>query len=579
MNSVALHNTNILLSICGTNIDVDRILRRLSQFYKVSLDYITQTKSLTVTTFFIRGAKEVYGIDWKYEDAVSFSASAYAIPERKVLKNKGGIEIKNLVSLSKGDLPDMYKMNPPFCYFYHHKINDTLVCFNDFLGMGRLYAYSKNGIHIVGSSPIAIALVMPETPVEDTNFWDCYQTHGGGIGSNTYFKDIELVEPGTKMTYIDGRLVKRDQYSYKKLLLLRQSGDLEGIDAIQAGSEAIDAVKGFLPEKMRLGISGGRDSRFIAALALKANLNFSSYTAVPPLLEAEIAKELFEILNKEVYWEQVPYHTAKNIPMQTILERAANWFEFTSGDCWSSFIKKDFTIAHREHRGYTNLSGASGEIARGHDYTLDCLSKDPSVRIEAIMRSRLNGRIMLPPRIKANAVTQLKAELFQPLSAGIQGFYLLDYAFAMNRMRRQYPVTGHVVTPMLTAEMAVETFWMAPLDKLNATYIINKTGDMIPEWRSVKYMHELSIGTDPNLTNKTMTVPTLWEINKDDFMHSIDYVIDNFADLELTKSGVEQNITLCPEGRPRTSQTYELMFWRSGFLQTMNKINFVRGSR
>ena len=576
MNTVALHNANIVLSICGTDIDTEKILDRLSRFYRVGVEFITQIRSPTIATYFIRGAKEVYGIDWQYEDTVSFSASAYPIPERTLLESKGRKEIKNIVTLSRGDLPDMYRMKPPFCYFHHHKINDTLICFNDFMGMGRLYTYSKNDVHIAGSSPIAIALAMPEDPAEDSNFWDCYQTHGGGIGSSTYFKDIELVQPGTKVSCSKGRMVNRDQYSYQRLLLLKRSGCFDDIDAIQAGSDVIDAIKGHLPENLKLGVSGGRDSRFIAALALKANLDFGAYTSVPPLLEAEIAKELFDVLDKEIYWEQLPHPTAANTPTQPILERAASWFEFTSGDCWSSFIKNDFTLAQREHGGHPGLSGASGEIARGHDYTLDCLGKDPFVRIEAMMRSRRNGRVMLPPAVKSNAVTQLKAELFQPLSAGIQGFHLLDYAFAMNRMRRQYPATGHAVTPILTAEMAIETFWMAPIDKLNATYIVDKTCEIVPEWRNVKYMHERSVGTDPNLTNKTMTVPTLWEIDKDDFMHSIDHVIDNFADLELDRGKVEQNIAQCPEGRPRTSQTYEFMFWRSGFLSTMNKVNSIR---
>lgn len=577
MNQVSLHNTNIVVSIHGLQNEIENIIEKLSRFYNVDKKYITMSQSMSISTFFIRGYKNVYSdIEWFYKDNESFTACLYPVLEKEILKSKGGIEIKNILHRSKGDLPSIWRVKPPFGLFHHNLIDDSLECFNDFLGMGKIYTYSKNGVHIIGSSPLVVSLITPETPVENKLFWDQYLTFGGGIGKETYFRDIDLLDSGSRVAIIKGRMSIFSQYSYKRLLLLKRENSIEYMDPIQSGLDLIKSVKDYLTNDIKIGVSGGRDSRFIAALSVEAGLNFSAFTKTPPLLEAEIAKELFDSLNNKISWKERPITISAATPKQLILERSKDWFKFTSGDCWSTFMRRDFKFKQNIHVGSANLSGASGEIARGHDYTINCLNKDPSVRIDYMMRAYQNNRQILPRKIKENAISHLKSELFQPLSEGITGFYLLDYAFSTNRMRRQYPIYTEAVMPMFTAEMALETFWLNPIQKINGTYIMNKTNSIIPQWKNINYMHQRAIGTDSRLTNKTKVVQMLWENNNKDFLESMEYATNIMPDLELSIDTVKQDINELPEGRSRTSQTYQFIFWRAGFLQTLNEIRTIR---
>lgn len=575
MNST-LHTSNIIVSICGNNrLNTEIIKARLSTYYCVDKNEIVQSSSKTIDTFFIPTHKNAFKLNWFYKDEAGLTASSYPILEEELLNSNNRKSIKNLLQRAKGELPELWKIKPPFVLLNHNVVNDSVNAFNDFLGMGRLYTYSKNGEHIVSTSPLAIYLVVSDDLNIDELFWDCYYTTGGGLGELTYFKNVSLVPPGCRVIYTNDKLVIKEMYSYKRLLELKKNNDLNDYDALESSLSTLKAVIPFLPEKLEIGVSGGRDSRFIAALAIKLGLKFKAYTATPPEMEAEVAERLFAAFNNGIPWEKRLTMSVSNPPTQSLLERSAKWFEYSSGDCWSSLMRRDAKFSNK-NKGAPVLSGASGEIARGHDYSLEDINGDQSKRVAAVIKAKTSSRIILPLTMKINASNCLKANLLDASISGISGLYLLDYAFALNRMRRQYPMNSYGVTPILTPEIAIETFWLDPINKLEATFIKQSTNKLVPQWEQIKYMHELIEGTDAKLTNKTHTAPTFWETNRDDFFDSIKYVIDNCNSAELTMSAVEKNIAELPEGRPRTAQTYEFIFWRAGFKQTADKINRIR---
>lgn len=574
---VASSEANIVLAISMTDVCsvIDKILSRLCSYFNVDKSAIVYSVTYTTAIFFIRSNRDAYRIEWFNENDSCFSASAYPVIEEEILKNKGGEAINRLVRLSKGELPELWRINPPFCFFHQDKHKDRIECFNDFLGFGRLYEYSKNNVSIASSSPLAVALAMPTNLEIEDNFWDAYLTYGGGLGNFTYFKDIILAKPGSRVTINNGKLTSESIFGYEKLLHLQKTTSFDAGDPIEAAINTLRLVKNYMPEEINVGLTGGRDSRLIAALVLKAGIKFKTFTTIPPEMEAEVAESLIAVLPNRVHHERRLARTSQT-PKQPILERANGWFNYLGGDCWSTYTRKDLNIKQQRTLSTPTLSGATGEVGRGVYYKQADLVNNPSVRIQQMLTSALRQRIFVPQHMKINAVHQYKASLFQPLSDGIDGFQLMDYAFAMNRVRRQFPVSHGSVTPLFTPSMAISTFWQDPSYKASAQHIIDSTAKLMPVWKNIPYMNELVKGTDPTKTNKTMTALMHWESDLDDFYNSIDKVIDKLPELELTKAKVEDIIRLCVEGRPRTNHTFEMFFWKLTAIEIMEKIQSIK---
>lgn len=579
--TVALSEANIVLAISQENVlkQVERVLERFSAYFNISREAIEYSCTATTAIFFIRSNKDAYRINWFNNTPGSFAASAYPVIEENILKNRGGESLNKLVKLteSRGGIPELWKMNPPFCFFHQDKVADKIECFNDFLGFGRLYEYSIDDIAIVSSSAIALALVMPAAVQLEENFWNAYLTFGGGLGDFTFFKDITLVQPGHKLEISHGKIYKIDLIGYKKLIKLQRSQDFDAGDPIEAALHTLKIVKPFMPEEINIGLSGGRDSRLIAALAFNAGIKFKTFTVIPPEMEAEVAENLIEALPDKIAHERRFARTSQT-PKQPILQRADSWFNYLGGDCWSTYTRKDLNALQKSYPTVPTLSGATGEVGRGVYYKQSDIANDPTIRIQQMMSSALRQRIFVPQYMKVNAVHQYKASLFEPLLEGIEGFQLLDYAFAMNRVRRHFPASHGSVTPLFTPSMGISRFWDDPLYKTTAKHIIDSTARLVPEWKNIPYMNELVKGTDPNKTNKTMTALMHWESNRDDFYDSIDKVIDKLPELELTKAKVENIIEECVEGRPRTNHTFELFFWKLTALEIAEKIQKIKSA-
>jgi hypothetical protein len=573
----AKHSCNIILAICGKyDALVESTKHRLKNFFNVKQSSIQISKSASSVIFYLSRQQDAYEIDWYHKDNNSFSASAYPIIDKEILDDKASSSLRQINTRFKGHPPDIWKVNPPFCYFHQNRINDSFFCANDFLGVGRLYYFAGNKCAIFSSSLVALCLALPKDPEENLEYWNGYFTTGGGLGKLTNIKDVFLAPPGSKLTYISGEIKIYDTHSYKKLLNLKKAGELHVKSPIKKSIEIIRLASPYLENNLKLGVSGGRDSRLIAALLLKEGIKFSAYTQTPPALEATVAKKLFDVLPQNIKWTERNGGLAREAKnSQSILGRGISWASFNSGESWSTLLKG--ISPHQSNVSEKiELTGFAGEIARGHYYTSSDIDVNFKLRILSFLNSYLKNREIIPNQIKINTVEKIKADMFDAMVDGIDGLYVLDYFFALNRIRRQYPIFYNNLAPLFTPEMAIETFFLKPRDKLHASYIVKQTNNLVPEWSSIPYEHELRVGTDPNVTNKSYLVPTWWEIDREDFFDTLNMAISSFPDLEWSIKNCEDYILKSKESRPLKSSTFEFVFWRLGVSENLKNINITR---
>lgn len=558
------------------------IKRRMAKFFQVGSDAITMKGTNGIYCFHIPGSYTTgFGMEHHSTD-YEFAGTSSPIIDRSILQDRSG---QALLDYSRKAIIDLNGGKPtqtPLSLFYSYFCEGEAYGMNDSFGIGRLYYCVHNDLSAISNNIAAIAVARNLRSTSDREFWQSYYVTGGAVGEKTYIKDIKRAPGGTLIKVTNHGLKIRFPGSLETVILQSKDRSAEYDNAVNSALELISTARPLFQESLGIGLSGGRDSRFVTALALHSDLEFQSFTAVPPDLEADIAQQLHEKSHRSFKWEirdrRLQATAGKPPPELTpILRRAADWFEFTGGDNWPTFMRKNAPRRTPIQLRSMSLSGAFGDFTRGHYYSNnEVAAGNPESAIRRMQNSFLKMRRLLPVEEREGGVRQFAETFNEMADHGITGFHSLDYSFLVNRMRRQLPHPGpNVLLPMLTTSMVQEVFWAEPSSKLNANGLREMTNKLVPEWSNVPYFHEAAIGTDPKVTNKVTIQPTYWEVDRDDFFSSVEYGVEVNDYFDLPTDAVDHEIANLPEGRNRANTFFEVIFWHAGSTELLNRINSV----
>ncbi|WP_157109013.1 hypothetical protein [Corynebacterium aquilae] len=508
--------------------DVQTYVHRLSDFFHVHERDIKVWDEGALATVFIEGVKEPLGKSWYYDDETSVSITAHAIYEKAALNKKNSAGIKRFSRvISAAGREELYEIAGPISYLIHKKSQQVIYAINDCFGVGSLYVLDVPGqVPAVSSSIEALALLWRGSCTESDEYWSSLQAMGYPAGNYTAINGITTVPPGAMVTLTPDLFRVRVGHSIKERLLAVKNERPDYEVAVQAAQRALaDCVEG-AEEPLLIGLSGGRDSRFVTAAAVTSGVDFEAFTFVPPELEGEIAQKLVKSAGLEDRWS-TSREIRKDGPTSTrgalmpdtpILPRAAAWFRHVGGDCWSTFMRYGIEPPVRIGEARRNASGALGDFTRGHYYLAqEAEGGDASRALHRYVDKCMKYRSLLPNELREKGRAIHVEDLFNVLADGFSGFYALDFKYMNSRMRRRPPTPPpNTVIPMATAAMACAVFWQDPKAKESGQPLRDMTNQMIPEWSEVPYFHELAVGTDPSLTNKVTLKPAYWEINKDE---------------------------------------------------------------
>lgn len=573
---------------CRSVKQADVVQRRLGTLFGVSRNAIARLDGDATASFFVPGEPDPFGSNWWYKDNSSLSASAHPILTPEVLGDPSGKGLREFVRNLRHDSTELEKLAPPVSYLHHNTIRDTIVATNDLLGIGKLYYVSADGGSALSNSVLAVAMTLKHDAEQDDEFWAAYYVTGGGVNSASFVHEVSLAPPGSIASISEGRLVLRQQHSVERLLHEARKQPPEVVCPLTAARRIVDVVRPYLSAGTRLGISGGLDSRFVAAVALDSGLDFRAYTYVPPILEGAIAKQLHERSAVIYPWQEVVVNPGTirqdagepQLPEEAadpILARADAWFSYFGGDHWSSLIRSN-APRRRTVAPSIALSGSHGDLARGHYYSPhDLQADDPAVPLRRFINSFTQYRRILPVDLRARGAQLVNNTLLEFMVAGMTGYYALDYTYLYHRVRRQFPpVVSSVILPMLTPEMTLTTFWRTPSEKASAAVVRELAARLVPQWREVPYYHQAAEGTDPAVTNKVSVQDTYWETDAADFYASMETALDETNFSGITMDDVRREIRLLPEGRNRTNQTFEFIFWHCAAVRALDRVNRIR---
>ena len=223
---------------------------------------------------------------------------------------------------------------PPFGLVVVDESSGTFTVHQDWLGMARLYVYRSQGVVAFSNLPTMLPYVLGDQITPDEEGW-AYFIGGDAFNGNTSpVRGVTQIPAGEVLT---GR---RDSTGHWDVSTTRNrtvddivaeasaaSGDHTNIDLAADGIQRAAASLGALwPARIPFGLSGGKDSRLVAAALLTAGIMPRFSTRADSSAEAETAAQLVELARSscgvQVDHTIVDAFTPKIVAMHGLRERA-----------------------------------------------------------------------------------------------------------------------------------------------------------------------------------------------------------------------------------------------------------------
>jgi asparagine synthase (glutamine-hydrolysing) len=297
-----------------------------------------------------------------------------------------------------------------------------------------------------------------------------------------------------------------------------------------------------------LGLSGGKDSRLIAASLVAAGRvpRFATNNDIPA--EGETARELVRILSEK---RGITIdHTVKlaaqpaNVFAHGLRDRVVRLqhrydYQFP----YTYAVRPALAELLPDKADRANITGAGGELATGYWYAKPDDKPEPD---EIVALNHLVPDVTgIDPAAVEQERERVLAILQRGKDLGVQGPHMCDYLYLVERVRRWYSsaYSLSMITPFLHPAMVAVMFSLTAEQKRDRVLHTSLTDRLVPEWADVPYV----TGYSP-----TSTVPKVWE---GDGLKVIADLIDTAQGpiAKLLDERIAEQLLVTPKGSARKS--------------------------
>ncbi len=383
----------------------------------------------------------------------------------------------------------------PFVIAALDRAEERLVIANDAIGAGRLYEARLPGARVWSNRAAAPLLFAGAEPRADARGWRMLAAATWLIGDATLLEGVAKVGAGTvieadrdgvreRATGAVGGLVRPSRDGLQKLLIAACD---DAVGEVRAAGRA-------WPATADIDLSGGRDSRTVAAAAVAAGLDARFNTSDVTPGEADVARELVGRLPGEVEHRiRKSDDEAAKQHERPLLQRALN------SQLLHDAMRNPQKVRSRQHLPSSRpesatLSGHGGEIAHAFFYTTQ----------RELHRIRWTGRRGVRTRLRRlfakghgaardacyeEAAAEVDRVLEAGRSLGVKGPALLDWFYLVDRFANRSGVGAHAerVSIFGTPAFIRASFALTPAERLEAVLHREMVSRLVPEWTGVPY--------------------------------------------------------------------------------------------
>lgn len=462
-------------------------------------------------------------------------------------------------------------LHPPFVMAAVDEAEDVVDVVVDGLGFGRMYEMRFAEGWVWSNRLGALPLFAEHLPAEDRAAWQLLAGGGWFMGDTTPIEGVTMLPPGASVRAGEGlglERVARSAGAVQRWVTPRprQAPDEDAM-AEQLVGVAHD-VAALWSRPARVDLSGGRDSRAVAAATLHAGIEASYHTTATFPDEAELVVELLGRLPREVpHHVVVPGNVTRSGDLR---ERAEGLHALYDGMTSPTFL----TQSKARKLGalpQAQLSGAGGEIAHGHYYPASVTRLHKQGFAGAF--KRLDGSMRWHGGVTDETHDMVSAHVTGVLEEGeglgLQGAVLLDYFYLVERLRRWSSASIRLgrLMPLTTPSFLRASFDLAPEERSDNLLHRRLIARLMPKWA------ELPFYKADATAHKRSPKPFSWQTTDRSVLEEIVHDASLWDDV-FDARRVRELWTDVTEGRgvPRHEALLQRLVWRATYPEHRSRL-------
>ena len=443
--------------------------------------------------------------------------------------------------------------------------SSRVVIQQDWLGMGRMFTAELDGVIAFCSRPSLLTAFLGLPLEYDPQGWAAYAVSADFGGSTSPVRGVRLLRPGERATAhhrthgwtVDWQSRRAVDDIVSDGLALRSAGFDAALEMAAHGvTDALSSAAGFSATGVTLGLSGGKDSRLIAASLISAGHipRFNTNVDLPE--EGETASRLLHILHDTygITAEHQTYNAMAPAKVQATglrdrVRRMQRVHDFQYPSTYTVALPGPERLPAASRA--LSITGAGGELAVGYWYpqiTDPADDADEAVGREAAVSHLLAAVAPAVAPVPYSAERRRIAGLFDgAVSLGLRGVELADYLYLTERVRRWYTSANYVgmVTPFLAPDFVAASFAVTPEDKRARRLHQEMLVRWMPEWAQVPYVTGRS---------GRSTATHIWEGDGQDVLAELLDTHDGAMTSLLDRQHVEAALLAAARGMATTPQ-------------------------
>ena len=383
----------------------------------------------------------------------------------------------------------------------------------DWLGMGRLFTASAHGITAFCNRTSLLAAFLSGEREPDVEGWRSYTATGHFGGDSSPLRGVRLMSSGERFTgqrHPDGgwRMTSEIRRSVDDLGAEGGAAQAHGSDAaVELATEGLLSTArstfDLYTGDITIGLSGGKDSRVIAAAFLAAGRDIGFMTNVDASVEGETAQELMRIVRDKRGLEPPHRLFRASAPADVLqvglLERTTRLQNQHDFQYPSTYVARQATAKQLPSRRSVSISGVGGELAVAYWYPDDPSGDlDREVARETAIQ-RLNSAVpagTMDADGYAAECARVAAVADRADALGLRGQAITDYVYLVERTRRWYSSAylHGMVTPFLSPAFVSASFALTAAQKREWTLHHGVLHRFVPEWTDVPFITGVTAG-------------------------------------------------------------------------------------
>lgn len=386
----------------------------------------------------------------------------------------------------------------------------------DWHGMGQIFRYAHQGAMAFSNRPSLLPTVIGGVVKPNVRGWSYYLSNGAFAADTSPIRGVDLLEPGE---YVTGRRHGTWEFTSSRRrslddIVAEAVTERPNIDAItdEAASGIRRVVRGlahYWDEPLAMGLSGGKDSRMLAAVLVDDGLVSAFRTNEQNPLEGEIALTLSSTLREKrglnLEHEFYVANPTDDVLGSSLVQRARTLLDRHDYMFRSTYLNRPLATPPPDTFPRPGILGVLGEYV-SDSWLPDGWKPDPSLGTHAEAYEVLTRKLTntMPRRALSDATNERLTDFIDKTFSearehGLNPFATISYCYMKGRRRRDSTSLTNVdqVMPFAVPEFIRASIQLTPEQKATKALHLALIDRYMPEWNDVPFVR-LKTGVNPD---------------------------------------------------------------------------------